>query len=126
VKKATVAMNNQVIIDLNENNLTKELEFLKRRLNLGHELTVKWLPGEKDGICGEVKENVILIYEDNETKAIETLKHEFLDYLISKAIEPYQKITNKLIGLINDEAYLRKEKLVEALAALIQGWEGVA
>ena len=119
-------MNNQVIIDLNENNLTKELEFLKRRLNLGHELTVKWLPGEKDGICGEVKENVILIYEDNETKAIETLKHEFLDYLISKAIEPYQKITNKLIGLINDEAYLRKEKLVEALAALIQGWEGVA
>lgn len=119
-------MNNQVIIDLNENNLTKELEFLKRRLNLGHELTLKWLPGEKDGICGEVKENVILIYEDNETKAIETLKHEFLDYLVSKAIEPYQKITNKLIGLINDEAYLRKAKLVEVLAVLIQDWEGVA
>jgi hypothetical protein len=126
VKKTAVAMNNQVIIDLNENNLTKELEFLKRRLNLGHELTLKWLPGEKDGICGEVKENVILIYEDNETKAIETLKHEFLDYLVSKAIEPYQKITNKLIGLINDEAYLRKAKLVEVLAVLIQDWEGVA
>jgi hypothetical protein len=119
VKKATVAMNNQVIIDLNENNLTKELEFLKRRLNLGHELTLKWLPGEKDGICGEVKENVILIYEDNETKAIETLKHEFFDYLIGKTIEPYERIANKLIGLINDEAYLRKEKLVEVLAALI-------
>lgn len=126
MKKTAVAMNNQVIIDLNENNLTKELEFLKRRLNLGHELTLKWLPGEKDGICGEVKENVILIYEDNETKAIETLKHEFLDYLVSKAIEPYQKITNKLIGLINDEAYLRKAKLVEVLAVLIQDWEGVA
>jgi hypothetical protein len=34
-------------------------------------------------------------------------------------IEPYQKIANKLIGLINDEAYSRKEKLVEILAALI-------
>jgi hypothetical protein len=114
-----VAMNNQVIIDLNENNLTKELEFLKRRLNLGHELTLKWLPGEKDGICGEVKENVILIYEDNETKALETLKHEFLDYIISKTIEPYEKIANKLIGLVNEDAYRRKEKLVEVLAALI-------
>jgi hypothetical protein len=112
-------MNNQVIIDLNENNLTKELEFLKRRLNLGHELTLKWLPGEKDGICGEVKENVILIYEDNETKALETLKHEFLDYIISKTIEPYEKIANKLIGLVNEDAYRRKEKLVEVLTKLI-------
>ena len=119
MKKATVAMNNQVIIDLNQNNLTKELEFLKRRLNLGHELTLKWLPGEKDGICGEVKENVILIYEDNETKALETLKHEFLDYIISKTIEPYEKIANKLIGLVNEEAYRRKEKLVEVLTKLI-------
>jgi len=112
-------MNNQVIIDLNENNLTKELEFLKRRLNLGHELTLKWLPGEKDGICGEVKENVILIYEDNETKALETLKHEFLDYVISKAIEPYEKVANLLIKMVNDEGYARKERLVEVLKKLV-------
>jgi hypothetical protein len=119
VKKTTVAMNNQVIIDLNENNLTKELEFLKRRLNLGHELTLKWLPGEKDGICGEVKGDCIYVYEEEKQKALETVKHEFLDYLVSKMIEPYQKIANKLIGLINDEAYSRKEKLVDILAALI-------
>jgi hypothetical protein len=119
VKKATVAMNNQVIIDLNENNLTKELEFLKRRLNLGHELTLKWLPGEKDGICGEVKGNVILIYEENEEKALETLKHEFLDYLVSKSAEPYEKVANLLIKMVNDEAYARKERLVEVLKKLV-------
>jgi hypothetical protein len=88
-------------------------------LNLGHELTLKWLPGEKDGICGEVKENVILIYEDNETKAIETLKHEFLDYVISKVAEPYQRIANRLIELTNEETYKRKEKLVECLCKLL-------
>jgi hypothetical protein len=112
-------------VDIGQNRLSKELERLKRKLGLGYELTVKWLPRRKIEICGEIKGDVILIYEEDEAKAIETVKHEFLDYLISKAIAPYQKITNKLIGLINDEAYLRKEKLVEVLAVLIQGWEGV-
>ena len=112
-------------VDIGQNRLSKELERLKRKLGLGYELTVKWLPRRKIEICGEIKGDVILIYEEDEAKAIETVKHEFLDYLISKAIDPYQKITNKLIGLINDEAYLRKEKLVEVLAVLIQGWEGV-
>jgi hypothetical protein len=119
VKKATVAMNNQVIIDLNENNLTKELEFLKRRLNLGHELTLKWLPGEKDGICGEVKGGCIYLYEEDEESALETLKHEFLDYVVSKAAEPYQRIANRLIELTNEETYKRKEKLVECLCKLL-------
>jgi len=112
-------MNNQVIIDLNENNLTKELEFLKRRLNLRHELTLKWLPGEKDGICGEVNGGCIYIYEVDEEKALETLKHEFLDYLISKSIEPYEKVANLMIRMVNDEGYARKEKLVEALSQLL-------
>jgi len=108
-----------IVVDIGQNRRSKELERLKRKLGLGYELIVEWLPGGKVEICGEVKENVILIYEDNETKAIETLRHEFLDFVISQTVEPYQKIANKLIGLINDEAYLRKEKLVEALVALI-------
>jgi len=119
VKKANTLLNGQIIVDLGEDKLLAELELLKRKLNLGHELTLKWLPGEKDGICGEVKGNMILIYEGDETKAMETLRHEFLDFVISQTVEPYQKIANKLIGLINDEAYSRKEKLVEALVALI-------
>ena len=108
-----------IVVDIDQNRLSKELERLRRKLGLGYELTVKWLPGRKKEICGEVKEDCIYIYEENDEKAIETLRHEFLDYLISKTVEPYEKIANKLIGLINDEAYLRKEKLVEVLAALI-------
>jgi hypothetical protein len=68
---------------------------------------------------GRRARNVILIYEEDETKAMETLRHEFLDYLVSRSAEPYQKIANLLIKAMNDEAYARKEKLVEVLAALI-------
>lgn len=74
---------------------------------------------KKTGDLREVKGECIYVYVEKEQKALETVKHEFLDYLISKTIEPYQKIANKLIGLINDEAYARKEKLVEILADLI-------
>jgi hypothetical protein len=88
-------------------------------LNLGHELTLKWLPGEKDGICGEVKGGCIYLYEEDEESALETLKHEFLDYAISKVMEPYERIANKLIGLVNEEAYARKERLVEVLKKLV-------
>jgi regulator of sigma D len=108
-----------VLIRADQGVVVEELERLKQKLGVGHELTVKWLPGKKLEICGEVKGDCIYVYEEEEQKALETVKHEFLDYLISKTIEPYQKIANKLIGLINDESYLRKEKLVDILAALI-------
>jgi len=45
-----------------------------------------------------------------------TSRHGFLDYAISKTIEPYKEVTNRLIALINEDAYKRKEKLVEALS----------
>ncbi|MCS4542322.1 MAG: hypothetical protein HY929_08445 [Euryarchaeota archaeon] len=59
--------------------------------------------------------NIIYIYEKSEDVAIETLKHEFLDYSIGQIVEPYKEVTNKLISLINESAYKKKEKLVEAL-----------
>lgn len=113
------AQTTRITVELEQDKLRNELQDLKQRLGMGHELDVKWLPDENAKLSGEVKETCIYVYEGNEEKALETLKHEFLDYLVSKTIEPYEKITNKLIGLINDEAYLRKEKLVEVLASLI-------
>jgi hypothetical protein len=107
------------VIDTQEDKLADELKRLKCRFNLGHELTLKWLPNEKDGICGEVKGECIHIYEEDEEKAIETLKHEFLDHVISKVAEPYQRIANRLIELTNEETYKRKEKLVECLCKLL-------
>jgi hypothetical protein len=109
----------RVTIEIGQDRLIEELGRLQQKLGLGYELGVVWLPDSHNRLSGEVKGDQIRIYEDNETKAIETLKHEFLDYLVSKSAEPYEKVANLLIKMINEEAYLRKEKLVEALEALL-------
>lgn len=105
----------QVTIGLDDT-VAQELERLKRSLNLGHELTVKWLPGQNEKLCGEVKGNCIYIYEEDEKSALEALKHEFLD---DRSIEPYQRVANRLIGSINEEAYQKKERLIEVLSKLV-------
>jgi thermostable 8-oxoguanine DNA glycosylase len=102
-----------------QNVLDEELERLKRLLRMGYELKVVWLPNNNSNLSGEVKGETIYVYEEELEKALETLKHEFLDYSISQVIEPYRQLTNKLIMLINEEAYKRKEMLVENLRRLI-------
>ena len=103
-----------------QESLEEELEGLKKKLGLGYELQVSWVPDKNSALSGEVVEEKIFIYENKYEKAFETLKHEFLDYAISGIIEPYKKVTNKLIMLINEEAYMNKEKLVKALSQLIK------
>jgi len=99
--------------------LENELERLKKRLKVGYELRVVWLPNNSGNLAGEVKGETIYIYDESEKEALKTLRHEFLDYAISKLIEPYKNVTNKLIMLMNEEAYKHKEKFIEALVELI-------
>jgi hypothetical protein len=101
-----------------QNRLESELERLKRKLKLGYELKVRWIPNGSEKLVGEVKGDVIYVYDEDDDKAVETLRHEFFDYAVSKVVEPYKEVTNKLIMLINEETYRRKEKLVEVLSSL--------
>lgn len=98
--------------------LEAELELLRAFSGLGADLEVVWAPCSRNPLSGEVKEGSIYIYDENEQSALDTLYHEFFDYCVSKAIEPYKKVTNKLIALINEDAYKRKELVVEAIARL--------
>jgi hypothetical protein len=99
--------------------LETELQSLKEKLKLGHGLDVRWIPSADKQLSGQVKGNCILVYEEDASEALQTLRHEFLDYAISIVIEPYKQVTNKLIALINEEAYRRKEKVVEALIGIL-------
>lgn len=99
--------------------LEAELKRLKKTLRLGYELQALCTPNNNSRLSGEVKGDRIYIYEKDEDMAVEILKHEFIDYAISKVIEPYKQVSNKLISLINEDAYKKKEKLVEALTRLI-------
>ena len=109
----------QIVQSRLQNILERELERLKHTLQMGYELKVVWIPGNDSKLAGEVKGNEILIYDETEDEALETLRHEFLDYAISKVIEPYREVANRLISLINEEAYRRKENLIESLSQLV-------
>jgi hypothetical protein len=98
--------------------LDAELERLKRISGIGFELKAVWTPNLDRVLSGEVKNNLIYVYETDEQKAVETLKHEFLDYCISQAIQPYKEVTNRLIHMINEDAYKRKERIVGVLIKL--------
>jgi len=100
--------------------LEEELERLKKILKLGYELKVRWIPNINPRIYGEVRGDYIILYGEDKEIALETLKHEFIDTAISKIIEPYKDVTNRLISLINEDAYKKKEKLVESLCQLIK------
>ena len=100
--------------------LEAELERLKRFSGVGLELKVVWKPSPDVALSGEVKNSLVYVYEVDEEKAVDTLRHEFLDYCVSQAIEPYKEVTNRLIRMINEDAYRRKERIVEALVKLLR------
>jgi hypothetical protein len=100
--------------------LEEELEILKHVLNLSCNILVRWEPNFGSKLAGEVKRNIIFIYERDCEEAIKTLRHEVIDYLVSQAIEPYKEVTNRLIKMVNEDAYKRKENVVEALTRLIE------
>ena len=100
--------------------LEKELRRLKRGLNAGYNLRVRWIPDEESKLSGEVKGTVIYVYEEDEVEAIETLKHEFIDHHITKEIvEPLVEYVNMQKSLIERLIYKRKEGLVDSLSKLL-------
>jgi hypothetical protein len=99
--------------------LKLELTRLKSKFNLGRELKLQWIPnnGQKSG---EVIGTTVRIYEADQAKALDTLRHEFIEYLlIQDLVAPYKRLINKLISLFEEEMYDRKEKLVERLQELV-------
>jgi hypothetical protein len=104
--------------------LEKELMALMEKLGISG-LKVLWTPDDSSKLSGEVKGQVIYVYEPSLEKARETLKHEVLDYFVSQPFEPLRRLTNKLIELVNDDAYRRKEKVLEALMELFDERENL-
>jgi len=100
--------------------LIKELERLKKISGLGLRLKVVWEPRTECQLSGEVKNGTIYVYDVEEERAVGTLRHEFLDYCISQVIEPYKRVTNSLISMINEDAYRIKEGTVQGLVKLLR------
>ena len=100
--------------------LKSELKKLKELLNYGDQLKVEWIPNKGSNVFGEVKGDTILIYVEAE-EAVKSLRHEFIDFCISKQIiKPLLKYINLQKCLIEDLVYDRKEKLVNKILKLFE------
>jgi hypothetical protein len=92
--------------------LETELTHLKQEFQMGQELKLQWMPNDGSK-SGEVSGGTIRIYEADDAKALDTLRHEFVEYiLMNELVAPYKRLVNKLIMLFEEEMYDRKEKLV--------------
>jgi len=100
--------------------LEKELLRLTMKLGLNLDLGVVWMPDKTASLSGEVKDGSIYIYEADEEKAVQTLKHELVDYLItSRIVKPLVNLLNILIKAREAEIYKEKEKIVEIFSKII-------
>ena len=85
---------------------------------MGQELELEWTPNNGSR-SGEVAGATIRIYEADQAEALDTLRHEFIEYLLTQdLVAPYKRLINKLISLFEEEMYDRKEKLIERLQEL--------
>ena len=92
---------------------------MKEKFQIATELKLEWLPnnGPKSG---EVLGRTSRIYETDGGKALETLRHEFIEYVLTiELIAPYKRLINKLIATFEEEMYQRKERLVEKFISII-------
>ena len=100
--------------------LKEELANLKRLIPFEEELTLCWRPRLRGKISGEVIGNTIFIYDENPQEAVKTLRHEYLDCLLTrKLVDPLVAMINTLMKMKERDIYKGKERLVNTLSRLI-------
>jgi len=81
---------------------------------------VQWNPWKRTDLSGEVKGDTIFIYDDNIGKALVTLRHEYLDCLLTRRlVDPLVTMVNALTKIRENEIYRGKERIVNLLSAVI-------
>jgi len=100
--------------------LKKELNRLSKRLGLVKQLHVEWIPGGRKDLSGEVIGSTVYLYSKELPKALETLKHEVIEYyLVKHHEEDYITMINALVEAFNRVMRRRREEVVERLAKII-------
>jgi hypothetical protein len=99
--------------------LQAEFQTLMGKLGVQN-LKLVWVPDSGKSVAGEVRNGVVYVYEEDEVKAMETLKHELVDYLVtSKIVKPLVELVNLLIKSRESDIYREKEKIVDVLSKII-------
>jgi len=92
---------------------------------LGIPLRAVWHPDidSNDHARIDVEEGLIIIHDVDEAEAMRSLFHEILEYRIRGLINPYRRIINSLIEVIEKLVYVEKEKVLEQIWSDFQLWK---
>jgi len=123
-----------------EAELNRELRRLQAKYRAGFDiLRVEWHPTSpslcpKNDLIGETGAFVggecltdevnitrfyIVVYEqDDLDSGLHTVRHEFIEHIITKPTQTFVKLSNVLIKLINELQYEDQEDVVEAIAKM--------
>jgi len=98
---------------------------------LGINLLVLWKPNNSKSVNGEIKGNVIFLYDDSENDVWSTFAHEVTEYKLQAVTRPYRILINNLIEAVEKTIYAEKEQFIDFLPKMIevikesQGEEGL-
>ena len=105
--------------------LENELDRLVAKYGFGKELSVAWMPttegiaemfGERKELSGEVVGTKLVIYEHTLSRALNTLTHEFFEYILHKnLVRPYVNLIEGLEIAYQKSMYENKEAFIEVL-----------
>lgn len=87
---------------------------------LGINLVVLWTPNESKSVHGEIKGNVIFLYNSEKTEAWSTFTHEVTEYKLQAVTRPYRILVNNLIEAVEKSIYAEKEQFIEFLPKMIE------
>jgi hypothetical protein len=93
---------------------------------MGWELRVEYIPGGSDRLEGEVIGGRIRIY--SRTRPLKTLRHEFFDFLVTRAAKPFadlcnvqRTVVNSILKLLEERAHHEKESVMDAIQSMFDG-----
>lgn len=87
---------------------------------LGINLVVLWTPNESKSVHGEIKGNVIFLYDSEKAEAWSTFTHEVTEYKLQAVTRSYRILVNNLIEAFEKSIYAEKEQFIEFLPKMIE------
>ena len=87
---------------------------------LGINLVVSWKLNQSKSVHGEIKGNVIFLYDDSEEEAWTTFTHEATEYKLQAVTRPYRILINNLIEVVEKSVYAEKEQFIDFLPKMIE------
>ena len=87
---------------------------------LGISLVVLLNPDNSKSVHGEIKGNVIFLYDSEKAEAWSTFTHEVTEYKLQAVTRPYRILVNNLIEAVEKSIYAEKEQFIGFLPKMIE------